>query len=343
MNNRLRNKNELLQKTITINDVADGLGLSKTTISRALSGKGRIGAETRERVLSYIAEHGYQPNLIAKSLAVSKTFNIAVTLPTDTEEQEIPFFQTCLHGITETVTARDYDVVLSVMTGQDISALERLLRNRKVDGVILTRLVSDDRALALLRESGIPFAVIGSIHDTSITQVDSDHRSGCREVMEHVLGTGCKNHILLAGNPEYKVNKDRYAGYEAALAGAGLRTDASKAFWNATDSASVDGILRDAMALGPDCLVCMDDVICARALVWLRKKGYRVPDDVKIASFHDSGALQQNEPPITALHIDVPALASTAGTVLLNEIEGKPFDRINGIGYSLCIRDSTRA
>jgi DNA-binding LacI/PurR family transcriptional regulator len=342
MDNRLRNNNEPQQKNITINDVADSLGLSKTTISRALSGKGRIGTETRERVLSYITEHGYQPNLIAKSLAVSKTFNIAVTLPTDTEEQEIPFFQTCLHSITETVTARDYDVVLSVMTGQDPSALKRLLRNQKVDGVILTRLVSDDKALALLRESGIPFAVIGSIHDTSITQVDSDHCAGCREVMEHVLKTGCRKNVLLAGNPGYKVNKDRYEGYVAALARAGFQPDTASEFWNVTDSASVDAILRDVMAQKPDCLVCMDDVICTRVLVWLHKKGYHVPSDVKIVSFHDSRALEQNEPPITALHINVPALGSMAGTVLLNEIEGKPFDRVNGIGYSLCIRDSSR-
>lgn len=358
MDNRLRNNTDPQQKIITINDVADELGLSKTTISRALSGKGRIGAETRERVLSYIAERGYQPSHIAKSLAVSRTFNIAVTLPTDAEAQEIPFFQTCLHAITETAAARDYDVLLSVTTGRDVSALERIMRNRKVDGVILTRLVSGDRALGLLREFGVPFAIIGSIRDTSITQVDSDHRSGCREVMEHVLSSGCRTHALLAGNPGFAVNKDRYAGYLAALEGAGLRADGSSEFHDESpavakvaatsddetlDDATLVAALRAAMDRKVDCLVCMDDVICDHALAWLRREGYRVPNDARIVSFHDSSALERNEPPVTALHIDVPALARTAVTALLNEIEGKPFDRINRIGYSLKIRDSSRA
>ena len=63
-------------KNITIADVAEALGVSKTTVSRAISGKGRIGEATRERVRAYIEEHDYQPNVIAKGLAQSKTFNI---------------------------------------------------------------------------------------------------------------------------------------------------------------------------------------------------------------------------------------------------------------------------
>ena len=64
------------KKNITISDVADALGVSKATVSRAISGKGRIGDETRQRVLAYIEEHDYKPNVIAKGLAQSKTFNI---------------------------------------------------------------------------------------------------------------------------------------------------------------------------------------------------------------------------------------------------------------------------
>mgnify|MGYP000798153623 FL=1 len=70
-----------LEKNITIADVAEALGVSKTTVSRAISGKGRIGRETRERVLAYIEEHDYKPNVIAKGLAQSKTYNICVVMP----------------------------------------------------------------------------------------------------------------------------------------------------------------------------------------------------------------------------------------------------------------------
>ena len=228
------------------------------------------------------------------------------------------------------------------MTGSNISGLKRLLQNQKVDGVILTRLLSDDKALSLLHDSGIPFAVIGSINDNSTIQIDSDHRAGCREIMDHVLSTGNQKNILLAGNPDYQVNKDRYAGYAAALEAVGQMPDEFPVFWNATNFECIDGILREVMELKPDCLVCMDDVICNRVLRWLSKSGFHIPSDVKIVSFHDSIALEQHEPPVTALHINVPALGEKAATVLLDMIDGKHVAQVNRIGYALCIRESSK-
>ena len=88
-----------LEKNITIADVAEALGVSKTTVSRAISGKGRIGRETRERVLAYIEEHDYKPNVIAKGLAQSKTYNICVVMPGEYDVVDLTFFQECLFGI----------------------------------------------------------------------------------------------------------------------------------------------------------------------------------------------------------------------------------------------------
>lgn len=342
MNNRLR-KTEENQQNITINDIADELGLSKTTISRVISGKGRIGPETRERVMAYINEHGYRPNLIAKSLAVSKTFNIAVTLPADAEVNEIPFFQTCLYSITDTANARDYDVVLSVTTEQNISGLKRLLRNQKIDGVILTRLLFQDKAVLFLKEMGLPFVVIGSSDDTSIVQVDSDHLAGCRSLTAGVLDSGYRNVVLLAGNPAHKVNKDRYAGYTAAFASAGLELDTRSVCWNVTDAARVEQVLPGVMKKKPDCIVCMDDVICGLVLSWLQKSRIEIPADVKVASFHDSAFMATHNPPVTALHINVPELGATAGNILLDMIAGKDVSAKNLVGYEVIVRDSSRS
>jgi DNA-binding LacI/PurR family transcriptional regulator len=343
MDNRLRTSGKTASQNITINDIAEELGLSKTTISRAISGKGRIGSETREKVLSYIKEHGYRPNLIAKSLAVSKTFNIAVTLPADAEVNEIPFFQTCLHGITERVNAKDYDVVLSVTTGQNITGLKRLIRNQKVDGVSLTRLHSDDKAVVFLQEVGIPFVVIGSSNDTSIVQVDSDHFSGCRDVTAFVLSSGFRRIVLLAGNPAYQVNKDRYAGYQAAFGSAGMEPDSCEVFWNMMGATHIDQAMSALMKKKPECLVCMDDVICGRVLSWLQRNRYEIPRDVSVVSFHDSAFMEQQNPPVTALHINVPGLGSAAGDILLELIAGNDVPRKNRVGFEVIIRDSSRA
>ncbi|MBP3577323.1 MAG: LacI family DNA-binding transcriptional regulator, partial [Lachnospiraceae bacterium] len=99
---------ETVEKKLTIADVADYLGVSKTTVSRAISGKGRVSEETRKRVQQYIDQMDYKPNVIAKGLAQSKTFNIAVVIPADCDMQELPFFQNCMCGICDAAAKRDY-------------------------------------------------------------------------------------------------------------------------------------------------------------------------------------------------------------------------------------------
>lgn len=149
-------------KNITIADVADALGVSKTTVSRAISGKGRIGKETRERVLAYIEKYDYKPNVIAKGLAQSKTYNICVVMPGEYDVVDLTFFQECLFGIQEIAGIMEYDILLSICKNNDISSLERIISNHKVDGVILMRTFVEDAQIEYLSTKEIPFVTIGS-------------------------------------------------------------------------------------------------------------------------------------------------------------------------------------
>ncbi len=99
---------------ITISDVAEALGVSKTTVSRAISGKGRIGEATRQKVLAYIEEHDYKPNVIARGLAQSKTFNLCVVMPEDYALVDLPFFQEVITGIQEIAGMNEYDILLCI-------------------------------------------------------------------------------------------------------------------------------------------------------------------------------------------------------------------------------------
>lgn len=95
------------ERNLTIADIAQELGVSKTTVSRAISGKGRIGEGTRNRVLQYIEAHNYSPNVMAKGLAQKKTYNLGMTLPGDYNIEELPFFQKCMLGISARRWRRD--------------------------------------------------------------------------------------------------------------------------------------------------------------------------------------------------------------------------------------------
>ena len=118
------------KRIYTIDDIARELGVSKTTVSRAISGKGRIGQATRERVLAFIKEHDYRPNVVARGLAQRKTYNIALLMPKDYVATEFLFFKDCMNGICEVASEYNYDIIISMIDGEDISQIQRLEANR---------------------------------------------------------------------------------------------------------------------------------------------------------------------------------------------------------------------
>ena len=111
-------------KNLTISDVAEALGVSKTTVSRAISGKGRIGDATRQKVLAFIEENDYKPNVMAKGLAQSKTFNLCVVMPEDSNLADLPFFHQVLIGIQEAASQIEYDILLCIGKEDNSVSLE---------------------------------------------------------------------------------------------------------------------------------------------------------------------------------------------------------------------------
>lgn len=328
-------------KNITIGDIARELGLSKTTISRAISGKGRIGEATRRRILNYIKLHNYKPNVIAKGLAQKKTYNIGVILPADANLTEIPFFQSCLMGICEAAAGLDYDVVVTTVTEDDITLLKRLIDNRKVDGVILTRSLVNDLPVSYLKGRGIPFVLIGSNEDEEIVQVDSNHTAGCCELTSILLKSGIGRIALLAGNQNHIVNRSRYAGFLKAYDDLGRKADDSIIFPDMNNNILIQRAVSIIMSKGADCIICSDDYICSRALAKLEEDGYSIPEDVKIASFYNSVNLENHNPPVTALKINVKELGISAGRSLIDMISGERIKGRTWVNYEITLKKST--
>lgn len=329
-------------KTLTIADIADTLGVSKTTVSRAISGKGRIGSETRERVLKYIDAHNYTPNVIAKSLAQNKTYNLAVVMPGDYELIDLPFFQNCIMGIQEIASSFDYDMLLTVCNNADVTKLERIVRNRKVDGVILLRSFMDDVQVEYLQEKNIPFVVTGSSNYKGVVQVDNDHRAACRELTSILLMKRMKKIALIGGNEEHVVTQSRLMGFKDAFADSGTAVDESLIYMNLDNPVLLDGKLDDIIKREVDCIVCMDDAICMEVLYKLRREGISVPDQIRVASFYNSSMLETHDPSITSLDFDAKELGMLVCRTLLDMIEGQKVQKKTLLGYEVRLRESTK-
>ena len=145
---------------MTLDEIARALGLSKSTVSRALSGKGRIGKETVELVQNFVRDIDQIKE--EKEILKNSTHNIGVVLPADINYGGGAYFQNCLLGICEAASMFGYNVLLTTTKQNDIYELQSLVKNKRVDGIVLTRSLEDDKALQYLIDVHFPVAITGT-------------------------------------------------------------------------------------------------------------------------------------------------------------------------------------
>lgn len=329
-------------KKITIDDVAKALNVSKTTVSRAISGKGRVGAATRERILSYIEEHNYVPSAMAKGLAQSTTYNIGITMPEDFALVDLPFFQKCLTGVCEKASENDMDVLISTVGISDVSRLEKLVKNRKVDGVILTRTLTDDPAEEFLSHSGLKFVTIGTGKKNKVVRVDNDHEAACEELTGNLIKQGTKKFALMCGNSLHVVTKNRMKGFLNAVEAAAIPAKDAVIFEDVLDK-DIDAIVEKIVGSDTECILCMDDAICIKVIDSLKKRGLKVPKDIKVASFYNSTVLERNTPSVTSLSFDATELGRVACETLIKLIKEEIVPAKTLLTYEVLMKESTES
>lgn len=330
------------RKNITIADIAEELGVSKTTVSRAISGKGRIGQETRNKVLKYIEKHDYKPNIIAKGLAQSRTYNIGVVMPVDYNMMDLTFFQECLLGIEEIVGLMEYDILIAYYKDNDTSSLERIINNGKVDGVVLMRTFIDDPQIELLKQKNVKFVAVGSTNYPDVVQIDHDHINACKELTSVVLMKCEKKVALLGGDMSHVVSQNRLKGFYEAYKALGRSVDMNLVDLDIENNVMLDKKVEEVVELGAECILCMDDAICARVLNKLNELRVKVPKDIKVASFYDSIVLDNNIPSITSLSFDSRELGMVTGRTIIDLIEGKEVKEKTQLPYEIVLKESTK-
>lgn len=331
----------MAQQMLTISDVAEALGMSKTTVSRAISGKGRVSEATRSKVQAYIQQHNYRPNAVARGLAQSRTYNIALVISSRFSNFDLPFVRKSMTAVCEAAAQSEYDILLTIADGHGTMSLRRLLDKGKVDGALLTSAVEDDPLTELLRRRDIPFVVLGSLADKTILQVDNDQISGCRELTALLLKMGRRRIALLGGSRGFTVNLSRLSGYEQAHRQAGVPVPQELVFMDLESLPGQLAALEQALKYEPDCILCMDDVLSATVLKALKAKNIRVPQDIYVASMYDSEVLEDCQPTITALQFDADRLARTGYQMLVDTINGRAVNNGLELGYQLVVRQST--
>lgn len=333
---------ERKESKLTVGRIAQELGVSKTTVSRALSGKGRISAGTRERVNEFVNNSGYEAGSPASPLERRFTNNLALVIPSHFVRLDLPFLRKCMGGVCRMAAQRGYDVLMCFADDQNADQLRRQLAAHKIDGVILSRTLTEDACLDLVRQYGAPFVGIGRLQDTQALQVDNDQVGATRELTRLLLQMGLRRIVFLSGRMNYTVNVDRLAGYRLALEEYGVAEDRELIFTGVeTEEGRVDA-LESALERAPECLLCCDDSLTFSILKDLRSRGISVPGQIRLASLYDSEILLDVFPAVTAVQFDAETLGATACRMLLDSMAGREVVPRQIQGYQVIMRESTK-
>lgn len=325
----------------TLDDIAHELGLNKSTVSRAISGKGRIGKATRDKVLSFVKQQNYTPNIQAKGLATGKTYNLCMIFPLDYAETDIQFFRDCMRGITGIAEHYNYDVLIVFASNQNPEPIKRIISNRKADGFVIGRSVENSSTQRLLRESGLPFVIIGHSDYPEIYSVDNPNREACMELTEIMLAEGARRLALFGGEFTHWVSKSRYQGFADAHARRGEEVIPALLFPEIDTYQKAMKAVRQTMETGADGILCMDDFIANLVLKCLYEDGISVPQQIRLASFYDSRELENNLVPVTSIHFDSIELGKNACLALLEQLGEQITEEPARLNYQIILRRST--
>lgn len=325
-----------------ITRMAEDLGVSKTTVSRALSGNGRVSEATRQRVVDYAREKNYVPNMMAKSLVTKKSYNVALVFSRQFSNFEGQFLRKTITAVCDVMARNDYDVLLAMVGEQEAQPVQRLLVNHKIDGVILARSLERDPLIPLLQQSKLPFIAIGRPADPTVLYVDHDQVGGCREMTSLLLMKGMKHIALLGGSMLYTVNQSRLEGFRQAYVKMGQKIDENLLFLELeSDDLRMEAV-QQAVERGADCILCMDERLAQLTLNMLKQLNLRVPQDIRLASLYDNENLVNTVPPISAVQFNADILGLKATQQLLCALQGQPVETRMELGYQVSLRESTQ-
>jgi LacI family transcriptional regulator len=214
---------------MNLKELSTKLGLSQTTVSRALNGYPEVSEETREKVRRAAEEHNYRPNTRARSLATGRTMAIGHVIPVSTKHEMVnPVFGDFIAGAGEVYSREGYDMVLTLVEDNNEEAAYRQIKSRgSVDGVVVHGPLMDEPRIPLLKKIGLPFVVHGRATNAvdPYSWVDMNNRRAFERATELLLDLGHRRIALINGLERMDFAFRRREGYEAAHQKRGLSPD----------------------------------------------------------------------------------------------------------------------
>jgi DNA-binding LacI/PurR family transcriptional regulator len=304
----------------TIYDIAKAVGVAKSTVANALSGKGTVSEATRQRILQCAQEMGYRPNVVARSLYSHKTFTLALILPTIAN----PFYPEIAEAVEQIAREHEYQILLC-NTHRDFAVgrqqMERMV-SRWVDGYIIMGSSMDIADITTYFQRKLPIALCDWQENESpldIPQVSVNFYRAGQLAAQHLLDLGHRNVAVIVDEPQQTL---RLEGFRSVLHTAGLSLP--QEMIQQGQSTIESGIVATQRLLAgpvrPTAIFTTNDWMALGAIEAIITEGLQVPQDISVIGLDDITVAAHLRPPLTTIAIPKLQLAKEATCLLLNQI-----------------------
>ncbi|WP_409296694.1 LacI family DNA-binding transcriptional regulator [Peribacillus sp. SCS-26] len=331
----------------TIKDIARVAGVSVTTVSRALNGYSDVNEKTREKIIKVSKELNYSPNTLARSLVMKKSRTIGL-LVSGMEKSSIKdnFTFQVLAGVNEFIAESEYDLVLfsTTSTKQREKTYSQLCKERRVDGVIIQGIRTDDPYLHEVVESNIPCMLIDiPIVTDTVGYITTDNVEGARMACGHLIGLGHRNIAMVNGHDFAFVSKERLEGFAAAMAEAGISINHE---WLINGEFNEDTAEERAFALLKEhpeitAVFCASDLMALGVIKAAKRLGIDVPSQLSVIGYDDILLASYVTPSLTTISQNIFQMGYEAVKHLVDTLEGEVEPKVISLKAELKVRETT--
>lgn len=333
---------------LTLEDIAERAGVSRSTVSRVVNDHPNVREEVRQRVWEVIRVTGYHPNAAARTLASQRSWMIGLVLPRSVSSFFTdPYFPHLTQGIAQGCNQHDYTLSLFLVSSKEDEEkiFPRVSRPGLLDGIIVQSGEIGDQLIDRLIDSNMPLVIAGRpVQPSDVSYIDVDNVDAARRATQHLIELGYQRVATIAGSNNTTVTIDRREGYVKALTEAGRVVDRSLMAEGDFTEAGGYAAMQTLLPVQPDAVFAASDIMAIGAMRAVREAGLSVPEDIAFVGFDDLPLALHGNPRLTTMRQPVHQFGIKAVETLLDLIEnGLHPARHVIMDTELIIRDSCGA
>jgi len=302
-------------------DVAHKAGVSKVTVSRALNNKPDIRKGTKELILRIADELGYTPNDVAKSLATRKTNTLGIIVPDNLDS----FYPEIVQGVADECRDNDFSIVLCYTHGEADKELEyiKLLKAKRVDGIIIYPVQDDERYIDELKNYPIPFVLVGRHTDAlDCDYIINDNVYGAYLAVNHLIENGNKKICYVCAKPTTSTGRERIEGCKRAMIENGLPLQSLQVVTCRPKINSCYNVVKNILSTNKNlsAIFVWDDKLAIGAIRAIFEAGLHIPEDIALIGYNDTEIARYFFPPLTTIRHASYEIGKIAADIVLKKL-----------------------